>query len=115
MNNTAKIALERSIKEKWEPILAGESEDRGSGNCPLCIEFLKLSELNNEPCVRCPVFEKTGKKSCIGTPYGDWTAHHEKEHWEDETNSTYAIQADCSRCYELAEEETDFLKSLREV
>lgn len=62
MNKKTRKALEGSIK-KWEGIAAGTVADLGADNCPLCKMFL------GSDCKGCPVYEKTGRDSCEGTPY----------------------------------------------
>ena len=60
-------ALKGSIK-KWKKIISGEGVDKGSENCPLCIEN------SNKPysCGECPISEKTGQDWCEGSPYILW-------------------------------------------
>jgi hypothetical protein len=39
----------------------------GGGHCPLCLKYNHNDILNK--CHGCPIFEKTGKKFCVDTPY----------------------------------------------
>jgi len=100
MNKETLNALKGSIR-KWEKIVNRTGVDNGKDNCPLCELFYKKN------CVGCPVFEKTGEFGCIGSPYLEWTEHHEKRHeWEE-----YLVVL-CLECWEIAERELKFLKSL---
>lgn len=65
MDKRALDALRGSIK-KWELIVKGEIEDKGTENCPLCVMFCSEPNFN---CAGCPVAEKTGKPGCQMTPY----------------------------------------------
>ena len=58
-------ALRGSIK-KWEGVVAGTTEDKGSDNCPLCQLFNKEWW---QRCYGCPVRDATGQSFCFGTPY----------------------------------------------
>lgn len=53
MNAETLTALRGSIA-KWEAIVAGTGEDKGTGK-------------------GCPVSEKTGKTHCDGSPYEQWS------------------------------------------
>ena len=62
-------ALKASIT-KWETLIV-TGEEAGAIDCPLCIMFNnERTERLEKDCIGCPVFEKTGKKFCTGTPYG---------------------------------------------
>ena len=69
MDKSTREALLGSI-EKWERIVAGTGEDRGTLNCPLCKKF--YFEDRSRPCVRCPVAKKVGNILCRGTPYENY-------------------------------------------
>lgn len=99
MDERTRVALEGSIK-KWEEIVAGTGVDLGYNNCPLCAEFLKKNNVNEENCVGCPVRERTGKTYCSDTPYDDWS------------DTPYDDWSEC-RARKYAQAELDFLKSLR--
>lgn len=96
-------ALELSI-QKWENIVMGLGEDKGADNCALCVEFLK--DMND--CKGCPVEAKTQQMDCINTPYHPWRIHHRQRH---QRYPSVAIA--CLTCVYLAQDELDFLKSLR--
>lgn len=82
--------LELSI-EKWEDVVdKGLDADQGWENCALCEKYFPSG--CSDPCKGCPIFEKTGKHFCDGTPY-----------------EKYQITAD----EDIAKEEVEFLKSLR--
>ena len=91
-------ATKGSIK-KWKDIAKGKGEDRGSGNCPLCIYF-------SDDCERCPVGDKVGMSGCEGTPYEEWTDHH----WGCHAGESY--HAHCPECKEIALKEVAFLEGL---
>jgi len=57
--------LERSIKEKWEPIVAGEQGV--FSDCPCCKEHASNNPIDD--CGRCPIKLDTGEIDCYGTPY----------------------------------------------
>ena len=59
-------ALSRSIKDKWAPIVRGESIDRfDATNCACC--QIWYDGLFGQ-CNGCPISEDTGEEKCIGTP-----------------------------------------------
>ena len=98
------IELEDSIK-KWEDIIAGNDGDKGQINCSLCQRYL-----SSVSCFGCVVINNTGKDSCYGTPFRAWFNHHKKEH----SSVIYrGRRIKCPTCLELAQEELDYLKSLR--
>ena len=93
---TPNKALEESIA-KWESIASGDNKELpGSYNCPLCAAYL-----DDDTCFNCPVYKRTGKHLCRGTPY------------------SLAIDKRCefgahSKEYlDAAQLEVEFLKSLR--
>lgn len=99
MTDEALTALKESIAI-WERRLAGERIPIGSSNCPLCTMF---KEQVGSGCHGCPVFKKTGKHFCVGTPYilcddhvGAYGFHPEEDH----------------HCHQLILDEVNFLKSL---
>jgi hypothetical protein len=100
MDERTRKALEGSIT-KWEAIVDGTGVDRGSGNCPLCQEFLDGpgTTLSTE-CVGCPVAQNTGQKHCEGTPYRDW--------WHYTAGVAYPDE----KALAFAQAEVDYLKSL---
>lgn len=78
-------ALRGSIA-KWEAIVNGTGQDKGTKNCPLCQMFFNVTG----NCDGCPVKESSGQSGCDGTPYD----HYDRD------------------MPEIAEEELEFLKSL---
>lgn len=98
-------ALEESI-QKWVDIAEGEGEDRAAMNCALCEKFLAKSE-----CEGCPVMKKTGKPSCVDSPFRLWIKHHRGNH--SAVFGPFKRYEGCSVCTEIAREEVRFLKSLR--
>jgi hypothetical protein len=107
-------ALEGSIK-KWESIVAGTGEDKGTDNCPLCIKFYDLEEPETEDnlgdpfrqqiCYGCPISIASGEIGCGNTPYAGWSylVH----------GCDYPHKADTQPKIEASQRELDFLKSLR--
>jgi hypothetical protein len=63
-------ALKKSIK-KWEAIVNGTGTDKGSNDCALCQIFC-CDNVTPDPCAGCPIWRKTRKDFCMGTPYDDW-------------------------------------------
>jgi hypothetical protein len=97
-------ALKGSIA-KWQKIVDGKGKDEGSTNCPLCTKFNKGAD----ECAGCPVRNKTTRRFCNGTPFIDWSHHHNDKH------SNYfglVLHLDCPTCTRLAQVELDFLKGL---
>jgi hypothetical protein len=90
MDDRTRRALEGSIR-KWEAIVAGTGEDWGTSNCPLCTEFYAFVGVDGDNCRGCPVRERTGYGLCDGSPYERYVPGNR----------------------EGAQEELDFLKSLR--
>ena len=91
-------SLKESIK-KWKHIASGKNKELpGSHNCPLCVAY---QDISNDTCFNCPVYKRTGKHLCRGTPY------------------SLAIDKRCefgahSKEYlDAAQLEVEFLKSLR--
>lgn len=101
MDERTRWALECSIK-KWERILRGEISDRGHMNCRLCSIFLYQNMSDKYMCTGCPVAEKVQMRGCHGTPYYDFY-HASPSGW-----------AITPKAIEAAEEELNFLRSLRE-
>ena len=96
MNQETLKALKGSIV-KWEKIVAGKGEDRGSLDCPLC-------QLPDNDCDEdCPV------RGCINSPWDEWSSHHMFEH---DDRKTHRVFKNCPKCERLAQAELDFLKSL---
>jgi hypothetical protein len=105
MEERARIALEKSIREKWEPLACGEFESEP--RCALCIEYREGNEgrLIADWCIDCPVHTKTGQKNCNGTPY--------KTSWIPLFNDFIKPNLKDPEVISAAKEELEFLKSLR--
>lgn len=94
-------ALKGSIA-KWSAIVDG-GQELGWKHCPLCLLFNnRCDEKCDLACNGCPVFEASGKRFCVGTPYGAW---------EDDFLAGPKV-ADTARRKALAQAELDFLRSL---
>lgn len=107
MNAETLKALKGSIK-KWERIVEGTGADRGAKNCPLCKLFLRECAPRNKPCmhcVGCPVHDKTGRSSCMDSPYDDWSSYLNQN---DRENGNVFDR----RSKQLAKNELEFLKGL---
>lgn len=59
------------IVEAYENGIEGHIKDGGDRTCALCIEYFAYA------CKGCPVYEATGRMSCIGTPYRDYWRHYD--------------------------------------
>ncbi len=72
MNKETLEALKGSI-EKWRKIRFEGEIDQGSDNCPLC-QLLRFNDdgMNPESCRKCPVYQKTKRPFCEGSPYDTW-------------------------------------------
>ncbi len=66
MDAVTLAALRGSI-QKWEAIVAGTGDDFAQDNCPLCQMFYVGHEAC--PCRGCPVYARTGRAGCAGSPY----------------------------------------------
>ena len=95
--------LEGSI-QKWEGVLDGSGLEQGAANCPLCVKHLRSAG----GCTECVIGQHTSRTSCYATPYEAWDNHQQNVHDQWINRS---IQ--CPTCREIAQEELDFLKSLR--
>ena len=71
-----KYALIKSI-DHWrrlrdDPIgCAARDELPNWQSCSLCAEFLRGISLGDQKCNGCPIQEKTGLTSCMGTPFNE--------------------------------------------
>lgn len=92
--------LEGSI-QKWRDIVDGKIADEGAKNCELCHSFV------DQDCEGCPVFERSGRSLCLGTPYDSWDQYFMGRPGP-------RIVTD-ERTKKLAQDELDFLISLREA
>lgn len=95
-------ALNESI-EHWEIMAKGGIHNKEGHKpfdtyCSLCKLFNSKEHNLKNYCNGCPVFERTGHKLCIGSPY-----RHASYAWEDKLDIRFK---------ELAKEEVEFLRSL---
>lgn len=105
MDDVTREALEQSI-EKWEKNLGAATwreVTTGARDCPLCGLFNSVTN-QHDPCVGCPVRERTESQFCWDTP------HQRVAGARPITNSELGV-SDYARS--LIQEEVDFLKSLR--
>ena len=105
MTPKVKEALEKSI-QKWESIVAGVGIDTAYKNCALC----RLFNTDNG-CSDCPVFKDSHKDYCNNTPYYEWHMH-QREHYQNRPFKA-PFMVLYSKCRTLAQEELNYLKSLR--
>ncbi len=63
------IKLTRGSIKKWESVKDGTIMELGGNNCPLCREYIYRLQIG---CKECPIYLRTGKVNCFGTPYEDW-------------------------------------------
>lgn len=108
MDQETLTALLGSI-QKWQNIVDGKDIDRGCKNCPLCHKFNKdWNDIDHGPyepdeelrnCEGYPVYQRTGKSNCAGSPYADDDFVPTQEHGMQPTKAT-------------AERELAFLRSL---
>lgn len=74
MKKSTEKALWGSV-EKWYKIYMGTGRNLDALNCPLCKKFL-LGKTSS--CVGCPVFNKTGRFYCLGSPFDDYARYGTK-------------------------------------
>lgn len=113
MTPQALTALQKSIAH-WERLATGNrkpDELVGGSWCALCDEF-NGSIPFDERCQGCPVYEKTGKRFCAGTP---WVAIERviDHHYDEQATAEWLDNTEEAR--ELAAKELAFLKSLLPV
>lgn len=84
-------ALKGSIA-KWEHRAQGNFLEASISNCPLCHLFNTSADGSDDDCIGCPVYERTEKQYCEGTPC--------ERYFKNE------------KAPEVAAREVDFLKSL---
>lgn len=56
--------VQKSIAEKWEPILRGKHKPQGPLDCECC----KQHYWGPGDCEQCPIKQYTGKTLCLNTP-----------------------------------------------
>lgn len=71
----------------------------GSKDCPLCELFYAGD------CIGCPVFEKTGRRFCVGSPYRDAV----RARWQWQESET---DANRDAAHAVARTEAEFIHSL---
>ncbi len=64
---------------KWEKIRDNKLQDYGSSNCPLC-KLCGHGTKEGINCAPCPVYQKTGKHMCSGTPYDTFGDLNQENH-----------------------------------
>jgi len=71
MNPKAR-AVYNEVLEHWEDILRRAKADLllpiGPDDCAWCRLFNSLKSRSDD-CIGCPIYERTGKQYCYGTPY----------------------------------------------
>jgi hypothetical protein len=121
MDDKTREALEGSIK-KWEAIVARTGKDRGAYNCPLCELFYNCESPHEEGvlpehdmCWGCPVSTRTGQRACGHTPYPEWSDEAARVYDSDfRTLRMGGWSATTDKLLDLAKQELEFLKSLRD-
>lgn len=108
-------AIHAAIKH-WEELRDNPKENSiVRGHCPLCIMYPGYTDDNNDyhHCSRpmdtskekCPIYTKTQRKYCVGTPYKQAAILH--QHIMDAL-----ADPQCDDWINAAQAEIDFLKSL---
>jgi hypothetical protein len=103
-------ALDASILH-WEQNAAAEKPGDAScsaDDCALC-DLVNLGVVAHTTCIGCPVFEKTGRKLCDGTPYAG--ASVAWKDWVWATSDEVSQRGEEFRA--AAQREVEFLRSLR--
>lgn len=103
-NITREQALDLAI-EKWELIAdhAGEVDNFGGRSCALCRLYYRDEE--DDTCEGCPVWEKTGRSGCDGTPFEQYLENDKGDESEESK----------ARLRQYALAEVEFLKSLKKA
>jgi hypothetical protein len=100
MNDKTLKALKASIVH-WERIAEGKEGSQACSNCPLC-------RLLNEDCGCCPIYLKTGKVACGGTPYCEFGKYADNK-YDQVWLGLFAVSKDAK---DAALKEVKFLKGL---
>jgi len=87
--------------DKWKDIANRTGAELGPQNCALCAKYIHLK------CQGCPIFESTGVRYCLHTPYIEWDAHHKDAHFGE------LDTVQCPTCKEIADREIAFLEKIR--
>jgi len=96
-----RTALDSTIG-KWEDMAAGKETDLRYKRDPLCEMYW------NDACVPCPIWLKTKKKVCRGTPFIKWRDHHVLKHPNEDM-----MMVHCRECEKLARKQIRFLRGLK--
>lgn len=107
MDDIAVNALKESIAH-WErmrdnPVDCGEAPY--ADDCPLCRVFWQVPTISAS-CCNCPVFSRTRKSGCVGTPYTRAEKVHRGIHYRLDNPEYMQVWTDS------ANDEINFLKSL---
>lgn len=111
MDDRILAALDASILH-WEQNLAAEKSDDvrvDMKDCALCDMFVE-SRGPDDACSGCPVRDRTGEDMCEETPYV--AAYFAWRRWWNVSSEDHALRAVFRS---RAQEEIDFLRSLRPV
>lgn len=103
MNEIALKALQESIEVWQEKLTLNRDEmEFGLSACPLCRIFVLRMNTNSakKACNGCPIKERTGKPSCINTPYQKVCNLHDN------------MSTSREQLLKAIQEEINFLKSL---
>lgn len=96
--------VQRSITEKWEPILRGEHKPMGTVDCACCVKFFFGRRFSEGTCRRCPIYKYTKHSGCARTPNVAFETLIE--------DYNYDIHAELTAC---AQWEIDFLHEVLEA
>ena len=96
--------IDKSIA-KWKSIRDGIGIDGGGRNCALCQE--------HEACEGCPVYAFSNRRFCVNTPYNPWVIHLCRFHKRSMGDTERPAFALCPTCRELAQDEINFLNTVR--
>lgn len=111
MDERTLTALKASIKH-WEENVQAKTPDKiklGVSHCALCAEFWTRDEARLVTCDGCPVWTRTGKHGCSGSPYE--AAEEAHDDWDDVFDTVYESD-EGDEWRKAAQAELDFLNSL---
>lgn len=118
VNKETAAALEASIKHWEDNAVASFSKiSLSSSSCALCHKF-RFAQYSDDDdaqendCIGCPIFEKTGEPYCDNSPY--MQAAVAKSLWNQARYAVMSEIATRERFRAAARTMVDFLKSLRE-
>lgn len=100
---------------KWWRISNGWGRDEGGINCALCKRFGVHCEFRDGE--YCPVRLAVGRSGCTGTPWEDWSEHHNDMHEVPEGFPWIGFKKvkGCKECDRLAQAELIFLRNIRHL